>query len=129
MPALAHGHTMRYTVNTGGGGSRHHPSPDMTATFLTAEQVLTIAEDKLDQASTDYMRQHAAVIGCISVADLADFRHAVRNAGQGAIVHVSGCMAQLDHYTCEGQLSDGTRLFSAMVHGGIDADDWAMIVD
>jgi hypothetical protein len=98
-------------------------------TFLIAEQVLTIAEQRLSKASTPYMRKQAACIGAIDITDLADFRHAVRTAAVGAVVHVSGCMAQFDHYTCAGELSDGTRLFTADVHPGIDADEWSAIVD
>jgi hypothetical protein len=38
-------------------------------------------------------------------------------------------MAQTDHYTCIGELTDGVRLYNAAVHPGIDADEWAAIVD
>ena len=99
------------------------------ATFLTAEEVLTIAEQAADRASTPYMRKQSAVIGAIYVSDLADFRHAVRTATVGVVLHVSGCMAQFDHYPCVGHLSDGTPLFTAEVHPGIDADEWSAIVD
>ena len=98
-------------------------------TLLTAEEVLTIAEQKADRASTAYMRKHAAVIGAINISDLADFRHEVRYAATGAVLHVAGCMAQTDHYVCAGELSDGTRLYEAHVHPGVDAEEWALIVD
>jgi hypothetical protein len=98
-------------------------------TILTAEEVLTIAEKKADDASTAYMRRQAAVIGAIYISDLADFRHAVRYAAEGAVLHIAGCMAQTDHYPCVGQLSDGTRLYEAHIHPGIDADEWSLIVD
>ena len=111
-----------------GGESFHHPPPAMT-TLLTAEEVLTIAEQKADQASTEYMRKQAAVIGATYISDLADFRHAVRHAATGAVLHIAGCMAQTDHYPCVAQLTDGTRLYEAHVHPGIDADEWASIVD
>jgi hypothetical protein len=98
-------------------------------TLLTAEEVLTIAEQKADQASTEYMRKQAAVIGATYISDLADFRHAVRYAATGAVLHIAGCMAQTDHYPCVAQLTDGTRLYEAHVHPGIDADEWDSIVD
>jgi hypothetical protein len=98
-------------------------------TFFTAEEVLTIAEQKAERASTAYQRQQAAVIGGIYISDLADFRHAVRCAAVGSVLHVAGCQAQTDHYPCVGELSDGTRLYEAQVHPGIDADEWARIVD
>jgi hypothetical protein len=92
-------------------------------TLLTAEEVLTIAEQKADQASSAYMRKQSAVIGAIYISDLADFRHAVRYAATGAVLHIAGCMAQTDHYPCVAQLTDGTRLYEAHVHPGIDADE------
>lgn len=98
-------------------------------TILTAEEVLTIAERKADNASSEYTRKNAAVIGSLCISDLASFRHAVRYAAVGAVLHVAGCMAQTDHYTCIGELTDGVRLYSAAVHPGIDADEWAAIVD
>jgi hypothetical protein len=88
------------------------------ATFLTAEEVLTIAENK-----------QSAVIGTTCISDLADFRHAVRYAATGAVLHIAGCMAQTDHYLCVAQLTDGTRLYEAHVHPGIDANEWSAIVD
>jgi hypothetical protein len=100
----------------------------MTA-ILTAEEVLAIAESKANQASTAYGRQQAAVIGAVYITDLADFRHAVRYAVTGAVVHVAGCMAQTDHYTCIGELTDGVRLYSPAVHPGIEAAEWAAIAD
>jgi hypothetical protein len=99
------------------------------ATLLTAEEVLTLAEGELARSSTPYMRQHAATIGAISVADLADFRHAVRHACLDALVSVSGCQGQFDFYPCVGQLQDGTRIFKDESHPGIDADEWSAIVD
>jgi TPP-dependent indolepyruvate ferredoxin oxidoreductase alpha subunit len=88
------------------------------ATFLTAEEVLTIAENK-----------QSAAIGTTYISDLADFRHAVRHAATGAVLHIAGCMAQTDHYSCVAQLTDGTRLYEAHVHPGIDANEWSAIVD
>jgi len=99
------------------------------ATTLTAEEVLTIAEQAAERASTPYMRKQSAVIGTTYISDLADFRHAVRHAATGAVLHIAGCMAQTDHYICVAQLTDGTRLYEAHVHPGIDANEWSAIVD
>ncbi len=99
------------------------------STFLTAEEVLTIAEAKADSASTAYQRKTAASIGGLYISDLADFRHAVRYAATGAVLHVAGCMAQTDHYTCVGELSDGTRLYQCQAGAAISADEWSQIVD
>lgn len=104
-------------------------APRPMTTLLTAEEVLSIAEAKADQASTPYMRKNAAVVGATYITDLADFRHAVRNASVGTSVHIAGCMAQTDHYPCVGQLSDGTRLFEAQIHPGVDLDEWSTWVD
>lgn len=98
-------------------------------TLLTAEEVLNIAEEVADRASTPYMRKHSAVIGAIYIDEIADFRHAVRSATDGAVLHIQGCMAQFDHYPCIGRLSDGTPVFKAEVHPGIDPDEWSSIVD
>ena len=95
--------------------------PPMT-TFFTAEQLLTIAEDRATAGNP-------AVIGGIYSRDLADFRHAVRTAAVGAVLHIPGAMAQTDSFPCVGQLQDGTRLFQDYSHPGIDADEWALIAD
>lgn len=98
-------------------------APLPMANFFTAEQLLYIAEDRATNGNP-------AVIGGIYSNDLvADFRHAVRTANVGAVLHIPGAMAQTDHYPCVGQLPDGTRLFQDFGHPNIDADDWALIVD
>ncbi|MGA0021025.1 hypothetical protein [Vulcanococcus sp.] len=94
----------------------------MTATFFTAEQLLTIAEDRATNA-------RPACIGGLNTNDLGDFRHAVRNAAAGALLHIPGACAQTDTFPCVGQLEDGTRLFADGRHPGVDAADWAAIVD
>jgi hypothetical protein len=116
-------------MRTGKGNRAATATSPAVTSILTAEEVLVIAESKADQASTAYGRQQAAVIGAVYITDLADFRHAVRHAATGAVVHVAGCMAQFDHYTCIGELTDGVRLYSPAVQPGIEAAEWAAIVD
>jgi hypothetical protein len=110
-------------MGTGEGEPEPLTQPPVMTAILTDEEVLAIAESKADQASTAYGRQQAAVIGAVYITDLADFRHAVRHAATGAVVHVAGCMAQFDHYTCIGELTDGVKLYNAAVHPGIETDE------
>lgn len=90
--------------------------------FLTAEHLLTVAEQRATNA-------RPAVIGGVSSRDVADFRHVVRNAAVGAVLHVPAPMAQTDSFPCVGQLQDGTRLFQGFSHPGVNSDDWARIAD
>ena len=90
--------------------------------LLTAEQVLTDAEARS-------CRVNPARIGSVDSNDLADFRHAVRYAAVGAVIHVPAPQAQTDHYPCVGQLSDGTRVFAVETHPGVDAGEWSSIAD
>lgn len=91
-------------------------------TLFTADQVLAFAEDRATAGNP-------ARTGGLDTNDLADFRQAVRYAAEGVAVYVPGAMAQTDRFRCVAELADGTRLYEADLHPGVDADDWAAIVD
>lgn len=88
-------------------------------TLLTAEEVLTVAEGARGPAR----------IGGLDSREVADFRHAVRYAVDGAVVHVPAAMAQTDHYVAVAQLADGTRLYRAVLSAAPSTYEWSRIAN
>lgn len=93
--------------------------PTAPKVFRTAEQVITVVEGAKKYGTPSQ-------IGALDSRDVADFRHAVRNAAEGTVVYVpvesdATAPGAWLHYEVVGRLMDGTRLYAARFGGAPEA--------
>lgn len=92
--------------------------------LLTAAEVLSICHAA--QAGKPWRPAHT---GGVDGNCWADFTWAVENIAVGAVVHAPAEQAQMQHFQCAAEMTDGTRLFTHTPAPEIDAEDWASIAD